>query len=420
VAEEKERRGKHTIFQSLVERQTHNLPRFLLRSDRILPGDVLLTRGGLKSLPIAAAGGGYYGETGFSHAAVFINSVMIFESDGGIIGFKTFLPVGWVTEGTVEVALSEIYRGKPLTAAAVYRHKRSGEVVDRFEDAFNEEMEDSFGKDYSALYRLLGASRVPSSLVQPFAALVRSLEVFRQNRISGPFCSELVARIYQRMQIPLFESDKRAENVSPNHLAVSNLELVSEAVADSKSNSGSKLLATFEKDEESEVQGLADEISETSAEIARGQRGIEQQFKTLDTILQQVRQENSKEIGAVFIKQLAQLKLIVNSSNGGPHAARASKLLADALKLWPEVMKMANQEQLSKQDHRRILEQFRQFNRSFLRVIVLFGSASIKEKLKKTSWLAPHRQLSLRFRRWRSLRDSRRILNDLKHSHFSS
>src|SRR6202035_1300269 len=116
---------------------------------------------------------------------------------------------GEAIEGDHEsVSLYEIPDEDP-TAMAVYRHPSFSGVAAEFDQAVSAEVLASFGKDYSRYYRLVRLAQIWRPLkalamwVSRFAAKKRF-----KNRIPGPFCSELVARVYQRLGLNLFADSR--------------------------------------------------------------------------------------------------------------------------------------------------------------------------------------------------------------------
>jgi hypothetical protein len=207
--------------------ETPSLPPFLLRTDMVQPGDVVLMLGSeKKSGAIASFSGGRY-----SHAALCITSDMIFESDGGIIDRKLLQIVGWATMGGLQVRLGAV-PGRP-NQFALYRHPRMSEISEaRFRQVLLEEMSDSYGKDYSEMFRLAPLAQTAPAIKAALDFYYRMEHKLRYaENVPGPFCSELVARFYDRLGLPLFSQPTRPELVSPNHLAASNLERIEDAVA---------------------------------------------------------------------------------------------------------------------------------------------------------------------------------------------
>jgi len=190
------------------------LPAMVLRTDLLKAGDILLTRGGEKdSKRITLFSAGPY-----SHAALLINSTMIFESDGGVIGCKRFRDLGRARIGSEVVPIAEI-PGTPILCA-VFRHPLFQTVSEEtFSEALLQEMDASFGKDYSERYRLVKASWLPFGLrhVASWCLFLRERRSLK-DKIPGPFCSELVMRVFQRLKLPVFDSQMLPEETSPNDL----------------------------------------------------------------------------------------------------------------------------------------------------------------------------------------------------------
>jgi hypothetical protein len=209
--------------------------RFLIRWDRVMPGDVLLTHGpGKISKTIARFGGGK-----FSHSGLFTNAMSVFESDTDMIKMSMLERAGEAIEGDFE-RLVPLYKvpDERATAVAVNRHPAFSSMAAEFDKAFSAEFHASFGKDYSRFYRLFRIARVPRPIKALAMSISRSIAKARfKNRIPGPFCSELVARVYQRLGLGLFPDKKSPRDVTPNDLAHSHLQPVEGAVIDLASES---------------------------------------------------------------------------------------------------------------------------------------------------------------------------------------
>jgi hypothetical protein len=206
-----------------------NLPEVILRVELLRKGDVLLSRGrDPKSEVIAKFSGGQ-----FSHAALCVSPQMTFESDMGVIGHRLIHILGTADVGKDRTTVGEA-PGQP-EYCAVYRHPMMSQVSRRkFAKALALEMEESFGKDYSELYRLVELSDL-SEGVQSLA--MRALRFWERNseKIHGPFCSELVNRFFNRLGLPLFDDERPPNKVTPNALATaSKLVLIEEACLHSK------------------------------------------------------------------------------------------------------------------------------------------------------------------------------------------
>jgi hypothetical protein len=194
-------------------------PPLVLQTDLIEPGDVLLTgKTGFESAAIAALSGGP-----FSHAAFFVNPWTTFESDGGIIRYKLTKHLGSAIHGEKVVSIGEM-SGNPVIAE-LRRHPNMQAVpVERFAEAFEQELIESFGKNYSEYHRLIRLANVPGPLKDLAAETIKLYEIWTAGQsVPGPFCSELVVRIYNRLGLDCFETTRRPEQISPNALAKSKL-----------------------------------------------------------------------------------------------------------------------------------------------------------------------------------------------------
>jgi hypothetical protein len=261
-----------------ASRERSDMSPNVLRAEMLEPGDVLLTRDvGWQSAAIASLTGGE-----FSHAALVVNQAMLFESDGGVIGHKA---IQWFGHGTISGARTTVARlpTEPKLLAA-YRHPGLRNLpTGSFDAAFREEFEYSFGRDYSALYRLVPLANLPDELKPLIAAAFKFYEDrIPAQRIHGPFCSELVSRIYERMGLALFEQARPPANITPNHLANSNLLRVEGAVV---SLSGVDAIEPLEYAEK-----FWPAIDDGPAKIVRRQRGLKEQFKLVDELSRRLKE----------------------------------------------------------------------------------------------------------------------------------
>jgi len=195
----------------------------LAYSNGVRFGDVLLSRSGDKdSQMIQYLGGGNY-----SHAAFFVSSNLLFESDGKIVGNKLVRNLGWARRGAEEIRVAEV-PGNPVEFA-VYRHPGMvGVSPEQFNAAVDAEMQVSYGLEYSPLRRLAPLANVPG-LVRPIVERIANLldRWSGEKRLKGPFCSELVARVFERLALRLFATPppRDAAGVSVAALETSFLEL---------------------------------------------------------------------------------------------------------------------------------------------------------------------------------------------------
>jgi hypothetical protein len=192
------------------------LPPLMLRSDLILPGDILLTKSIEKeSGLIAVLSGG-----DFSHAALVINQALTFESDGDIIGFRPISWIGWGSVYNEGTRLAQV-AGNPAICA-IFRHPDMGKISDaNFAAALRQEMKESFRRNYSELYRLVRLANLSAPVVSFATAAAKLYHHARklENQITGPFCSELVAKFFNRLDLKLFSDPLSPCDITPNRLA---------------------------------------------------------------------------------------------------------------------------------------------------------------------------------------------------------
>jgi hypothetical protein len=206
----------------------NDLPRWLLRSELIQRGDVLLTLGPDRmSKWIARLSRGQ-----FSHAALCIGPSIIFESDGGIIGRKLIVRLGSVKSDAGWLNLCRV-PGAEVTLCAVFRHPEMQNISEeQFNNALEQELQDSLGRYYSKEQRLL--LMAPWALRPVLLPLLKLRDRRTKGRVHGKFCSELVAEFFLRLGLGLFRNRRPPHLISPNDLAHSLLGEVEGAVVDSE------------------------------------------------------------------------------------------------------------------------------------------------------------------------------------------
>jgi hypothetical protein len=208
-----------------LESKSHNSSRgYFVRFSQIKAGDVLLIKSSGKSSDLikAFSKGGLY-----SHAAIWlpINPgspyLVLTESEDAGVG-PTFLARGeYVTENGVEgydpfvpdVEKADVYRHPALAAMDPESLARAAHQLAREEFFFG----------YSKLERLAGAVDRFRSLRPLIAFGLQVIDTRDRNLEAGVFCSELVARYFEILGVPLFDSFGRPEEISPSALAASKL-----------------------------------------------------------------------------------------------------------------------------------------------------------------------------------------------------
>jgi hypothetical protein len=452
-----------------MEKTDIKLPHFLLDGSRLLPGDVLLTRGTdteskLISKGLFGISKGLFSGGRFSHAALLVSPSRIFESDGGIIGSKVLNLLGWATKDNRPVPLFEIPGGTPKEAA-VYRHPDFHEVQGQFDKAYIEEMKDSFGRGYSQYFRVVRLAKLPGFLGMPAAWLTRLVERYgKRNAVPGVFCSELVARIYHRLDLDLFGGSRNPDQVTPNDLARSKLLKVPEAFVDTTTNRWltetfysaigfsifRQLLSTFEDLDAEKVRvrrGLDHNLGMTLRSLTSARKGgytiqvedISMQNFIERRALEDLKKENwalsrneylNQFIMFEFAEQLSSLQDEVNateeyfasSRRSSPSKqfliSRSDELFHEvAFSLWPDLVEFLKQDQQDPGEVEKLTTRFRKFDQSRTRLYALLRAAYLKDtSARGFRWLAPFRRPFLRRERGRLLRDFRRHLRSDSYS----
>jgi len=146
------------------------------------------------SKAIAHFSGGEY-----SHTSLCVTPQFLFESDGEIIAYRLISNEGSATLHGEKAEFGAIAGNS--ARCAVYRHPLLSDVDSaRFDLALEEEMRESYGKDYAEMYRLVPLARLKpwaKAILDNYFRLEHSIRY--HDAIPGPFCSQLVARFYQRL-----------------------------------------------------------------------------------------------------------------------------------------------------------------------------------------------------------------------------
>lgn len=351
------------------------LPRFVLRSDLLLPGDVLLTRPKATTAKLIAG----LSAGRFSHAALFVASNMIFESDGGLIGYKLLRRSGWAKDSRHPVSLEEI-PAKNVAEATVLRHPRMSSASTCFDDALSTEMSEALGKDYSQLRRLVRLASIPRHLLKPVEGAVSLLDAYlAANKVPGPFCSELVAKVYRRLDLPLFDDESLPESISPNDLARSRLQRVLGAVVDTAQP------GTLEFESECEGPDYSTMASTFDAfkQYARRQHGIRKQSDEFEALAASVQRESKVQMNELisgFGQMLGGIRPMLINATGGD-LARANRLSEAALDLSQDLVQLAGKDSTTNpQDYQLVLDRLSKFNCRYMRTNALSVSALLRNR----------------------------------------
>lgn len=196
--------------------------------DQVQAGDVLLTRGISRGATVVAiASGGSY-----SHAAIWLplagasdgagatrgrgwSAVNLIESDPLGVG-STLLEVLHLSRDGGPTRLAARLPG--VRTAMLLRHPEMAGVPDQTLAAAVDALANSeFYKSYTARERLADAVNLPAGL-KPIVR--RGLALANPQDVTpGLFCSELVAKFYADLPLPLFDTSAAPAEVSPSRLA---------------------------------------------------------------------------------------------------------------------------------------------------------------------------------------------------------
>jgi hypothetical protein len=390
------------------------LPPLILRTDLLRRGDVLLTRGGEKDSALIAR----LSDGPFSHAALVVNKAMTFESDGGLIGHR---PISLLGLGEVAGQFRPLGRiPGEAKDGAVYRHPLMEKVPkDEFRTALAAQMGESYGKDYSELYRLVQLSNLPPQVQPLLASFVRLFE--NEEKIAGPFCSELVARFFARLGLSLFDPDRPPEQVSPNALATSNLVLVEGAAVFSD---GVRI-----REARKDIAAKLDEMlpmPATSVSMFRNgvdvfseewqlSRRIERAVTQLDGSMNDFVLSSKASVALKFHEEIRVVARLVEATatvNRPQEAWRVAQVVRSCLDLEPDIVALANPGSMAVDRANTILDRWHSFHRSLLRCVTLCASERLKDRANSDDQRSVFERWQIRGQRKRLVVAARRALLD--------
>lgn len=221
------KRSARNPIEAAVTRRSGSGTLYLV-SELIQPGDVILSLGDEEtSRQIAGVTGGP-----FSHAAIVSRPDHLLESIDDGIG-ETRLAVGRMEER--EGSPTPLLEFAHVDAALVLRHPEL-EAIDHDElvEVMKRIMTASsafLGQRYPSLYKLAPALP-PLHPISLFAGAFKSVLVaaYPPEAFEGPFCSFLVALIYEQLGLSLFRRKRKPGTVNPNDFLKSLLKPVADAV----------------------------------------------------------------------------------------------------------------------------------------------------------------------------------------------
>jgi len=161
----------------------------VLRTDKLRPGDVLLTDSGGKTAKwIKLLNWG-----DFSHAAILVSPVEILESHDDRIGHRGLNSAGFLQAGGMEIECVAV--PLPCRNATVLRHPNAFSR-EEFRSAYLATLEAMWGRNYPPWSVVLLASYLPQRLKKLIQVVLQIWEWFiktlRPNReFQGDFCSQL-------------------------------------------------------------------------------------------------------------------------------------------------------------------------------------------------------------------------------------
>ena len=207
-------------------------------------GDVILSRSqGPVSRTISILTQTKGTNTKFSHAALLLETgkktmalssfglpaypyYQLFESDGLGAGF-TGLSMNLIRAESKLVSCQVIFPYDSV-AMAIYRHPGLAQIPKNdVERAIEVVTSQYYADPYSLIERLAETLALPQSIKTAAQKIAKALTRRPAHPgDTGVFCSELVAILFQTLNLPLFGTPKRPATISPNLLANSNLERV--------------------------------------------------------------------------------------------------------------------------------------------------------------------------------------------------
>ncbi len=213
-----------TAHRGRVERRRPWTGPLYLDVQQLRPGDVLLTRKWSHPAKAAATRGP------FSHAALYLSSCLLLESDRTGVGPSPLLIHRVEVRADGRRVLSRL---AGISRAIVLRHLALAEVDsdEGVSDRLFKVAEPFLGREYSELQELAetlaqGHSR---NVARVLLGMIDKASGKRKV-LPGPFCSQFVAELLKAVGCPAFEEGVDLVTVSPNSFLASTLKPVDWAV----------------------------------------------------------------------------------------------------------------------------------------------------------------------------------------------
>lgn len=301
---------------------------------------------------------------------------------------------------------------------AVFRHPLFNNVAAEFDGAVGTEITGSFGKGYSRYYRLVRLAKLPAIIREPAVWVSWLFETtVLKNKIPGPFCSELVARVYRRLRLPLFANNKSPRDVTPHDLAESELKPVADAVIDLKSESDVVCAITF--GDEPAIDFDTDAFAENVRDVRLIYRRIKTLQRQMDAELRRIRASQDGLLLSTFLQQIALLKSLsrkieaASKKNSFPsanaHRRRAEELRRTVTLLFPMCKRISDGEELAARELPEFYARYTVFSKSLAYSIMLYESSRLRfESRQRRGWTTSLSHYLLKRKRAKVLRQARR------------
>jgi len=196
--------------------QTLKFKRKYLRTEQLQPLDVILTRPrrSVSSKLIATSSWGKY-----SHAALVLSRNLRFESVAKGVKPTSVIYIKCEVSDNDFVFIEETTEYKYFD---VFRHPHLSKMSPRDLKGLQKKL---IALLPEVIYReypdAKAFQRFP--IARPFKIILNAYSKIQKKAIPGPFCSELVCRLYDRLNLPLFDTRIHHRQVSPTRLSRSRL-----------------------------------------------------------------------------------------------------------------------------------------------------------------------------------------------------